>query len=85
VREAEALARKLSAEFNLTASKRAAGRQVARRAPVEESCPTCCWPRSRCASQGRPPHRRQRPGGRAGDQFASLDELNGLIERLRGS
>lgn len=88
VRQAEALARKLSAEFNLTAPRKRA--QPAdksgdvRRVEEELSDLLLAQVEVRVRKAGR----RAGAGAQAGElaiQFASLDELNGLIERLRGS
>ena len=87
VRETEALARKLSAEFNLTAPRQRA------RAPdksgdvrrVEEELSDLLL--AQVEVRVRKSGRRGGAAAQAGEvaiQFASLDELNGLIERLRG-
>jgi len=85
VRETEALARKLSAEFNLTAPRKP-GRAPdksgdVRRVEEELSDLLMAQVEVRVKKAGR-----RGSGAQAGElaiQFASLDELNGLIERLR--
>ncbi len=88
VRETEALARKLSAEFNLTAPRKPA------RAPdksgdvrrVEEELSDLLT--AQVEVRVRKAARRGGAAVQAGElaiQFGSLDELNGLIERLRGN
>ena len=85
VRETEALARKLSAEFNLTAPRKP-GRAPdksgdVRRVEEELSDLLMAQVEVRVKKAGR-----RGGGAQAGElaiQFASLDELNGLIERLR--
>ena len=87
VREAEALARKLSAEFNLTAPRKPAGApdksgDVRR---VEEELSDLLT--AQVEVRVRKAARRGGAAVQAGElaiQFGSLDELNGLIERLRG-
>ena len=86
VREAEALARKLSAEFNLTAPRKPAQSSDksgdVRRVEEELSDLLLAQVEVRVRKAGR----RGGAGAPAGElaiQFASLDELNGLIERLR--
>ena len=88
VREAEALARKLSAEFNLTAPRKPAQPNDksgdVRRVEEELSDLLLAQVEVRVRKAGR----RGDAGAQAGElaiQFASLDELNGLIERLRGA
>ena len=85
VRETEALARKLSAEFNLTAPRKPAGApdksgDVRR---VEEGLSDLLMAQVevRVKKSGR---RSDAQAGELAIAFASLDELNGLIERLRG-
>ncbi|MEI2746130.1 MAG: ParB/RepB/Spo0J family partition protein [Ottowia sp.] len=85
VRETEALARKLSAEFNLTAPRKPAGAPDksgdVRRVEEELSDLLTAQVEVRVKKAGR-----RGSGAQAGElaiQFASLDELNGLIERLR--
>ena len=85
VRETEALARKLSAEFNLTAPRKPAGAPDksgdVRRVEEELSDLLMAQVEVRVKKAGR-----RGGGAQAGElaiQFASLDELNGLIERLR--
>ena len=86
VRETEALARKLSAEFNLTAPRKPAGAPDksgdVRRVEEELSDLLLAQVEVRVRKSGR----RGGAAAQAGEvviQFASLDELNGLIERLR--
>ena len=85
VRETEALARKLSAEFNLTAPRKPARAPDksgdVRRVEEELSDLLMAQVEVRVKKAGR-----RGSGAQAGElaiQFASLDELNGLIERLR--
>ena len=87
VRETEALARKLSAEFNLTAPRQRAHAPDksgdVRRVEEELSDLLLAQVEVRVRKSGR----RGGAAAQAGEvaiQFASLDELNGLIERLRG-
>ncbi|MEZ5606692.1 MAG: ParB/RepB/Spo0J family partition protein [Burkholderiaceae bacterium] len=86
VRQTEALARKLSAEFNLTAPRKRA--QPAdksgdvRRVEEELSDLLTAQVEVRVRKAGRRGGDAQ--AGELAIQFASLDELNGLIERLRG-
>ena len=84
VREAEALARKLSAEFNLTAPRKPAGAPDksgdVRRVEEELSDLLMAQVEVRVKKSGR---RTDAQAGELAIQFASLDELNGLIERLR--
>ena len=87
VRETESLARKLSAEFNLTAPRKPAGTADksgdVRRVEEELSDLLMAEVEVRIKKAGR----RGRPGTQSGElaiQFGSLDALNGLIERLRG-
>ena len=82
VREAESLVKKLSAEFNLTAPRKpAAGADKSgdvRRVEEELSDLLTAQVEVRVKKRAR--------GAQAGEvaiQFGSLDELNGLIERLR--
>ena len=84
VREAESLVKKLSAEFNLTAPRKpAAGADKSgdvRRVEEELSDLLTAQVEVRVKKRAR--------GAQAGEvaiQFGSLDELNGLIERLRAS
>ena len=84
VREAESLVKKLSAEFNLTAPRKpAAGADKSgdvRR--VEEGLSDLL------TAQVEVRVKKRARGAQAGEvaiQFGSLDELNGLIERLRAS
>ena len=85
VREAEALARKLSAEFNLTAPRKPAGAPDksgdVRRVEEELSDLLMAQVEVRVKKSGR---RSDAQAGELAIAFASLDELNGLIERLRG-
>ena len=87
VREAEALARKLSAEFNLTAPRKPATPPDksgdVRRVEEELSDLLMAQVEVRVKKTGRRagPHHQT---GELAIQFGSLDELNGLIERLRG-
>ena len=85
VREAEALARKLSAEFNLTAPRKPAGAPDksgdVRRVEEELSDLLMAQVEVRVKESGR---RSDAQAGELAIAFASLDELNGLIERLRG-
>ncbi len=85
VREAEALARKLSAEFNLTAPRKPAGvpdkSGDVRRVEEELSDLLMAQVEVRVKKSGR---RSDAQAGELAIAFASLDELNGLIERLRG-
>ncbi len=87
VREAEALARRLSAEFSLTAPRKpaAGGDKPGDVRRVEEELSDLFM----AQVEVRVKKKTRRPGGaaQAGElaiQFGSLDELNGLIERLRG-
>ncbi len=84
VREAEALARKLSAEFSLTAPRKPAGAPDksgdVRRVEEELSDLLMAQVEVRVKKSGR---RTDAQAGELAIQFASLDELNGLIERLR--
>ena len=84
VREAEALARKLSAEFSLTAPRKPAGAPDksgdVRRVEEELSDLLIAQVEVRVKKSGR---RTDAQAGELAIQFASLDELNGLIERLR--
>ncbi|MBN9404766.1 MAG: ParB/RepB/Spo0J family partition protein [Burkholderiales bacterium] len=88
VRQTEALARKLSAEFNLTAPRKrnqpADKSGDVRRVEEELSDLLLAQVEVRVRKAGR----RGAADAQAGElaiQFASLDELNGLIERLRGA
>ena len=85
VREAEALARKLSAEFNLTAPRKPAGAPDksgdVRRVEEELSDLLMAQVEVRVKKSGR---RSDAQAGELAIAFASLDELNGLIDRLRG-
>ena len=85
VREAEALARKLSAEFNLTAPRKPAGAPDksgdVRRVEEELSDLLMAQVEVRVKKSGR---RSDAQAGELAIAFASLAELNGLIERLRG-
>ena len=85
VREAEALARKLSAEFNLTAPRKPAGAPDksgdVRRVEEELSDLLMAQVEVRVKKSGR---RSDAQAGELAIAFASLDERNGLIERLRG-
>ena len=85
VREAEALARKLSVEFNLTAPRKPAGAPDksgdVRRVEEELSDLLMAQVEVRVKKSGR---RSDAQAGELAIAFASLDELNGLIERLRG-
>ena len=90
VREAEALVRKLSAEFSLTAPRkpaRAAGAEKSgdiRRVEEELSDLLTAQVQVRVKKQLRQGGQ-TRPVGEVAIQFTSLEELNALIERLRGS
>jgi len=87
VREAEALVKKLSAEFNLTAPRKpASGADKSgdvRRVEEELSDLLTAQVEVRVKKQLRRDGQLQ-PAGEVAIQFASLEELNGLIERLRG-
>jgi len=85
VREAESLVKKLSAEFSLTASKpiKEKSRDIKR---VEEELSDLLT----ATVEVRVKKRVKRAGrfediGEIGIQFSSLDELNGLIDKLRGA
>ena len=87
VREAEALVKKLSAEFNLTAPRKP-GRSAdksgdVRRVEEELSDLLTAQVEVRVKKQLRHGGKLQ-PAGEVAIHFGSLDELNGLIERLRG-
>jgi ParB family chromosome partitioning protein len=84
VREAEGLVKKLSAEFNLTAPKPNAEKSRDLRRVEEELSDLLT-----AEVEVRVKKRAKRNGriedmGEVAIQFASLDELNGLIDRLRG-
>ena len=84
VREAEALAKKLGAEFNLTAPKPKAEKSRDLRRVEEElsdllTAEVEVRVKKRVKRNGR-----TEETGEVAIQFASLDELNGLIDRLRG-
>jgi len=84
VREAEALVKKLSAEFNLTAPKPKAEKSRDLRRVEEElsdllTAEVEVRVKKRVKRNGR-----TEETGEVAIQFASLDELNGLIDRLRG-
>ena len=87
VREAEALVKKLSAEFNLTAPRKpASGADKSgdvRRVEEELSDLLTAQVEVRVKKQLRQ-HGKLHPSGEVAIHFGSLDELNGLIERLRG-
>jgi ParB family chromosome partitioning protein len=88
VREAESLVRKLNAEFNLTSPRKpAAGSDKSgdvRRVEEELSDLLMAQVEVRVKKRGKRAGRAQQ-AGEVAIQFGSLDELNGLIERLRGS
>ncbi len=81
VREAEALVKRLNAEFSLTAPRKSPGTPEksgdVRRVEEELSDLLLAQVEVRL-------RKRARHGGELAIQFASLDELNGLIDRLRG-
>ena len=81
VREAEALVKRLNAEFNLTSPRQPPGAPEksgdVRRVEEELSDLLLAQVEVRL-------RKRARHAGELAIQFASLDELNGLIERLRG-
>ena len=84
VREAENLVKKLGAEFTWSRRKpkkeKSRDLQARRRRTVGPA-----HGRGRSArEEARQAPRPRRRNGRAGIQFGSLDELNGLIDRLRG-
>src|SRR3569623_387535 len=84
VREAEALVKKLGAEFNLTAPKPKAEKSRDLRRVEEElsdllTAEVEVRVKKRVKRNGR-----TEETGEVAIQFASLDELNGLIDRLRG-
>ena len=87
VREAEALVKKLSAEFNLTAPRKPASSADksgdVRRVEEELSDLLTAQVEVRVKKQLRHGGKLQ-PAGEVAIQFGSLEELNGLIERLRG-
>ena len=84
MREAESLAKKLGAEFNLVTQKpkKEKSRDVRR---VEDELSDLLMAqveikiKKRVVKQGK-----TRESGELVIQFATLDELNGLIERLKG-
>ena len=87
VREAEALVKRLNAEFNLTAPRKPGGERGKSgdvlRVEEELSDLLLAQVEVRVKKQLKR-HGRLEPSGELAIQFASLDELNGLIERLRG-
>ena len=84
VREAEALVKKLSAEFSLTAQKPAKEKSRDLRR-VEDELSDLLGAQVEVRVKKRiKRHGRFEDMGELAVQFASLDELNGLIERLRG-
>ncbi|MBP7532595.1 MAG: chromosome partitioning protein ParB, partial [Ottowia sp.] len=86
VREAESLVKKLSAEFNLTAPRKPARSADksgdVRRVEEELSDLLTAQVEVRVKKRG---GRGAAQAGEVAIQFGSLDELNGLIERLRAS
>lgn len=88
VREAEALVKKLAAEFNLTAPRKPARAPDkagdVRRVEEELSDLLTAQVEVRVKKQLRQGSKLQ-PTGEVAIHFASMDELNGLIERLRRS
>ena len=84
VREAEALVKKLSAEFNLVSAKpkQEKSRDLKR---VEEELSDLLTAQVDVRVKKRiKRHGRTEEMGELAIQFGSLDELNGLIDRLRG-
>jgi ParB family chromosome partitioning protein len=85
VREAESLVKKLSAEFSLKPQKAAKEKsRDTRRVEEELADLLMAEVEVRVKKQVKRNGRRE-DMGEVAIQFASLDELNGLIERLRGS
>ncbi len=85
VREAESLVKKLSAEFSLTPQKVSKEKsRDTRRVEEELADLLMAEVEVRVKKQVKRNGRRE-DMGEVAIQFASLDELNGLIERLRGS
>ena len=84
VREAESLAKKLGAEFNLVTQKpkKEKSRDVRR---VEDELSDLLMAQVEIKIKKRiVKHGKSRESGELVIQFATLDELNGLIERLKG-
>jgi ParB family transcriptional regulator, chromosome partitioning protein len=84
VREAESLVKKLSAEFNLVASKpkKEKSRDLKR---VEEELSDLLTAQVEIRVKKRVKrHGKFEEMGELSVQFGSMDELNGLIDRLRG-
>jgi ParB family chromosome partitioning protein len=86
VREAESLVKKIGAEFNLTGSPKPKAEKSRDLRRVEEELSDLLT----AEVEVRVKKRAKRNGkleelGEVAIQFGSLDELNGLIERLRGS
>jgi ParB family chromosome partitioning protein len=80
VREAEALVKRLNAEFNLTAPRKPAPDKSGDVRRVEEDLSDLLL----AQVEVRVKKKGKQQAGEVAIQFASLDELNGLIERLRG-
>ena len=87
VREAEALVKRLNAEFNLTAPRKPAAEPGksgdVRRIEEKLSDLLLAQVEVRVKKQAKR-NGRLEPTGELAIQFGTLDELNGLIERLRG-
>ena len=86
VREAESLVKRLNAEFNLTSPRKPAGSDKSgdvRRVEEELSDLLMAQVEVRVKKKTKRAGRLEQAGELA-IQFGSLDELNGLIERLRG-
>ena len=86
VREAESLVKRLNAEFNLTSPRKPAGSDKSgdvRRVEEELSDLLLAQVEVRVKKKTKRAGRLEQAGELA-IQFGSLDELNGLIERLRG-
>jgi ParB family chromosome partitioning protein len=84
VREAEALVKKLGAEFNLTTSKPKAEKSRDLRRVEEELSDLLTAEVEVRVKKRMKRNGRSEEMGEVAIQFASLDELNGLIDRLRG-
>ena len=84
VREAEALVKKLSAEFSLKPQKQAKEKSRDTRRVEEELADLLMADVEVRVKKQVKRNGRREDMGEVAIQFASLDELNGLIERLRG-
>lgn len=85
VREAESLVKKLSAEFSLTPQKAAREKSRDTRRVEEELADLLMAEVEVRIKKSVKRHGKREDMGEVAIQFGSMDELNGLIERLRGS